>query len=202
MESLMEQMKPKCRYNARLAIKKGVKVYQAGSEKVFDFYSLLKETALRDGIAIHNIEYYQDLLENRWYSGEKPDLRLYFAEHQGDLIACIMTLFRGRDAVYLYGASSNIKRSFMAPYALQIKAMEDAKALGCEEYDLFGIPPNDDPAHPMSGLYRFKTGFGGKIINRYGCWDCPCRPMVYSVFRGVEEVRKKVKKMKKQHQKR
>ena len=102
-----------------------------------------------------------------------------------------MTLFRGREAVYLYGASSDLKRNLMASYVLQLKAIEDAKAYGCINYDLFGIPPNDDPSHPMAGLYRFKTGFGGTIIHRAGSWDYPCRPLIYKAFRMAESSRKR-----------
>ena len=87
----------------------------------------------------------------------------------------------------------------MAPYALQVKAMEDAKLLGCQYYDLFGIPPNEDPSHPMAGLYRFKTGFGGSIIHRCGCWDYVCRPLAYRLFRNAEQVRNHFKKLRKRY---
>ena len=193
MEAVMLQMKPKWRYNARLALKKGVTVRRAGAEEIDVFYDLLKETAGRDGIAIHNLEYYKTLLA----APGGIDTRLYLAEHEGETLAGIVTLFRGREAVYLYGASSGKKRGLMSPYALQVKAMEDAKAAGCAEYDFFGIPPNADPAHPMAGLYLFKTGFGGRIIHRPGSWDFPCRPLVYRLFRCAESVRKRLRDLKK-----
>ena len=197
MESVIAGMKPKCRYNAKLALKKGVMLRRAGVEEIINFYELLKKTARRDGIAIHGIEYYETLLKNGFYNGKKPYIRLYLAEHEGDLLAGIMTLFWNRKAVYLYGASSDEKRSFMAPYALQLKAMEDAKESGCTEYDLYGIPPNEDPAHPMAGLYRFKTGFGGKIIHRPGSWDYPNRLLIYKIFRSMEALRKNLRTFKK-----
>jgi len=198
MESIMEQMKPKWRYNARLALKKGVTVRRATAEEVDAFYSLLEETGWRDGIAIHSIEYYKTLLEESKTETNSPlQINLYLAEHEGDVLAGIVTLFRGKEAVYLYGASSEKKRSLMAPYALQIKAIEDAKETGCEVYDLFGIPPDDDPSHPMAGLYRFKTGFGGRIIHRPGSWDYPCRPLLYRVFQNAEALRKNLRTLKK-----
>ena len=197
MESLIEQMKPKWRYNAKLAIKKGVKVYQAGAERMKCFYELLRQTARRDGIAIHSFEYYQTLFESSWYKGKAPDIRLYLAEYEGELLAGIVTLFRGGAAVYLYGASSDKKRNLMAPYALQLKAFQDARISGCLNYDLFGIPPDDNPSHPMAGLYKFKTGFGGKIIHRSGSWDFPCRPLIYCIFRCAESARKTIQTRKK-----
>ena len=53
----------------------------------------------------------------------------------------------------------------MPTYALQWCAMQTARRAGCSEYDLFGVAPNADPSHPMHGLYRFKTGFGGQIFH-------------------------------------
>jgi len=185
-EGILAAMKPKWRYNIGLAEKRGVTVTQCGKQGIDIFYRLLTETAERDGIAIHSIEYYRALFE------ECNSLRLYTAEHEGDILAAIVVLCRGKEATYLYGASANVKRNLMAPYALQWKAMQDAKASGCAVYDLFGIPPNDGP-HPMAGLYRFKTGFGGAIIHRPGSWDYPCKPVLYALFSGAERLRKKIR---------
>ena len=198
METLTEEMKPKWRYNARLAIKRGVTVRQADASEIGSFYALLKETARRDGISVHDEFYYRRLFENDWYEGKKPELRLYLADFSGDLLAGIVTLFRGKNAYYLYGASSNQKRNLMAPYALQLEAIKDAKNSGCLNYDLFGIPPENDPSHPMFGLYLFKTGFGGKIVHNLGSWDFPLQPLIYRLFRFAESSRKKLRDIKKQ----
>ncbi len=32
------------------------------------------------------------------------------------------------------------------------------------------------------GLYRFKTGFGGREVHRPGCWDVPYRPLAYAAY--------------------
>jgi lipid II:glycine glycyltransferase (peptidoglycan interpeptide bridge formation enzyme) len=197
-DDILADMKPKWRYNIGLAEKRNVIVN--GDEPNIDvFYRLLSETASRDGIAIHSIEYYRALFEEcrtdpESRKGTLPiQLRLYTAEHEGDILAAIVTLFRGKEATYLYGASANTKRNLMAPYALQWKAMQDAKECGCVQYDLFGIPPDENPNHPMVGLYRFKTGFGGSIVHRPGSWDYPCKPLLYALFSGAERLRKKAR---------
>jgi len=191
-ESIIEKMKPKWRYNCKLALKKGVKVRQAEKSEITVFYNLLKETSKRDKIAIHGFEYYKALFEN-----DTPEIRLYLAEHDGDTLAGIVTLFRGQQAVYLYGASSDKKRNLMPAYALQLKAIEDAKNFGCEKYDFFGIPPGNDKSHSMSGLYQFKTGFGGEIIHRIGSWDYPLHCIKYRTFRIAENFRSIIKTTKK-----
>ncbi|GHV71045.1 hypothetical protein AGMMS49928_21200 [Spirochaetia bacterium] len=199
-EQILQAMKPKWRYNIRLAGKKGVEVREAGPEGLPVFYDLLKETARRDGIAVHHIDYYRtlfDLAKKPDQMKIRPDIRLYLASHEGDTLAGIITLFRGSEAVYLYGASSAIKRNLMAPYALQWQAMGGAKKSGCLRYDLFGIPPNDDPHHPMAGLYLFKTGFGGSIIHRSGCYDYIYRPFMTGLFHCAESLRKKIRDLRK-----
>jgi lipid II:glycine glycyltransferase (peptidoglycan interpeptide bridge formation enzyme) len=160
------------------------------------FYALFRETAKRDGISIHSIGYYQILFAHcAEYPGQ--ELRLYVAEHEEKILAATIVLFRKGMATYLYGASSNEHRELMASYALQWKAMKDAKAAGCTHYDLFGIPPNADPDHPMAGLYRFKTGFGGTIIHRSGSWDFTYKPLARRLFTVAEALRKGIRSLKK-----
>jgi lipid II:glycine glycyltransferase (peptidoglycan interpeptide bridge formation enzyme) len=190
-QDILAAMKPKWRYNIGLAEKRGVSVSRPDEQGLEVFYKLLSETAGRDGIAIHHFDYYKTLFEISRDSSLNGDLRLYTAEHEGDALAAIVVLCRGTQAVYLYGASANLKRNLMAPYALQWKAMQDAKASGCVLYDLFGIPPADDPNHPMAGLYRFKTGFGGRIIHRPGSWDYAYKPLLCGLFSTAERCRKR-----------
>jgi lipid II:glycine glycyltransferase (peptidoglycan interpeptide bridge formation enzyme) len=78
----------------------------------------------------------------------------------------------------------------MATYALQWKAMNIAKDIGCTEYDMFGVAPAPDPGHPLNGLYRFKSGFGGKLFHSLGCWDYPYIPEKYNVYRSMELTQK------------
>jgi len=240
--AILANMKSKWRYNIGLAEKKGVAVrcihasaFDAASSpdaaygtaaaspdnrtaaygELEIFYNIYRETAARDGIAIHPKKYYAAFFEVA--AMYNIDARLYIASHEGEDLAGIVTLFRGRVGVYLYGASSNNKRNLMAPYALQWKAMRDAKAAGCFVYDMYGIPPRpptEKPNHPMAGLYRFKTGFiggegdaapagatvaapGGSIVHRPGCWDYPCRPVVKALYSIVEKTRKKMWDLKK-----
>ena len=196
-DEILAAMKPKWRYNISLAGKKGVQVKECGIREIDVFFNLLTETAKRDGIGVHNIEYYKTLFEMCSLKNKNLDIRMYIAEHEGEEIAANMVLFYGKTATYLYGASSNNKRNLMAPYALQWKAVQDAKQMGCNVYDLFGIPPFEDPDHPMSGLYRFKTGFGGDIIHRPGSWDYPYRKLIYIIFNIAEAMRKKLRDIKK-----
>lgn len=201
-DEILAGMKPKWRYNIRLAEKKGVAVSETRADGDWQpalsrFYELYRATSERDHIALHPEAYYRKLFETASSyrdargssAGYKPDLRIFTASHEGNALAAIITIFWGGQAVYLYGASSNEKRNLMPTYALQWSALRAARAEGCGFYDFYGIPPVEDPDHPMAGLYRFKTGFGGTIIHRGGAWDYALRPVAYASFRKAEALR-------------
>lgn len=187
-DELLAAMHRKNRYNIRLAERKGVEVERADASSVDVWYELYRQTAKRDRIAIHSRAYYARLFELP-ATDDAPSLRLYLARHGPDVLAGIIVVrYRGA-ATYLYGASSNEKRNLMPNYALQWRAMLDARADGCRWYDLFGVPPTDDPSHPMHGLYRFKRGFGGVLLKRLGCWDVVQRGVGGRLFRLAERGR-------------
>jgi lipid II:glycine glycyltransferase (peptidoglycan interpeptide bridge formation enzyme) len=194
-ESLLAAMKAKTRYNIGLAAKKGVQVEEGGTADLPAWYQLYRETARRDRITLHDFDYYRRQFASAQEGGRDggssgtPELKLLLARHEGDLLAGIIVALHGCGATYLYGASSDAKRNLMPAYALQWEAIRLARRRGCLTYDLFGIPPSPDPAHPMHGLYRFKTGFGGRIVNRPGCWDFPYRRAGYAAYAAAERGR-------------
>jgi lipid II:glycine glycyltransferase (peptidoglycan interpeptide bridge formation enzyme) len=190
---ILASMKPKTRYNVRLAEKRGVRVEEGTEADLEPWYELYRETSARDRIAIHSLRYYRGLFETaagRTAAGEAaPSVRLLLARAGGELLAGNLVLFWKRSAVYLTGASSGAQRNLMPTYALQWAAMRAAKAAGCETYDLYGCPPAADASHPMYGLYQFKTGFSAAITERWGTWDAPVSPAVYAAYAAVERLR-------------
>ncbi len=188
---ILAGMKSKTRYNVRLSLKKGVTVEEAAEDQLGAWYRLYLETGRRDRIAVHSEQYFREMLRmSREYGEGAPEYRLLMARHEGDLLAGIIVGFRGKRAWYPFGASAGLKRNLMPAYALQWRAIQLARRKGCRTYDLFGIPPAGDREHPMFGLYQFKVGFGGTIVNRCGCWDAVVRKPRYTLFRAAERARR------------
>lgn len=186
-KALLHQMKTKTRYNINLSQKKGVRVFEAGREELDTWYQLYKDTARRNNFVVHDKRYFLSMLKvGSSFTDRRISMHLLMAEVEGDLLAGMFLAISAKQAVYLYGASSRKKRDRMATYALQWDAICRAQHKGCSHYDMFGIAPSPEPSHPMHGLYRFKTGFGGRIFHRQGCWDYPLDPEKYSVYRGTE----------------
>jgi lipid II:glycine glycyltransferase (peptidoglycan interpeptide bridge formation enzyme) len=182
-EELLAEMKQKTRYNIRLAEKKGVTVlWENFDENNFeDFWRLIGETSERDGIVSHSRNYYLKMLET--LSDENDDLkcRLYFAKHEGKIIAANIVFLFGDYAVYLHGASSNSSRNLMAPYLLQWKQIRDAKEAGCRIYDFWGITVEGENPK-WEGITRFKKGFGGREISYTGVCDLPINDILYGLY--------------------
>ena len=187
-DEMLARMKRKTRYNIRLAEKKGVTVRSGGIPDLEEWYSIYQETASRDGITIHSYEYYRRVFQEG-LKQKNPSVRLLLAQIDNETVAGNILLLHGKRATYLYGASRSVKRNYMPTYLLQWESMRAARQHGCESYDLFGIPPVADEGEPMYGLFRFKTGFGGEIVHRAGCWDYPVKPGLYFLYRTAEKLR-------------
>ena len=132
-------MKQKTRYNIRLAQKKEVIVKE--SKDLRTFYELMQSTSNRDGFGVHSFEYYTEVY-NRFI--DKQNVALLLAYHNDIPLAGLMVFRFGGRAWYFYGASNNLERNRMPTYLLQFEAMKWAKKYGCTEYDLWGIPDEDE----------------------------------------------------------
>ena len=174
-EEILAQMKQKCRYNVRLAEKKGVTV--RAWDDIAGFHEMLLATGERDFFGVHSLEYYR-----RVYGlfHEAGMCEMLVAEYEGRPLAALMVFARGKRAWYFYGASTDESRNLMPTYLLQWEAMRWAKARGCEEYDLWGVPDGDEEtletqfiarSDGLWGVYRFKRGFGGKVRRAAGAQD-------------------------------
>jgi lipid II:glycine glycyltransferase (peptidoglycan interpeptide bridge formation enzyme) len=87
----------------------------------------------------------------------------------------------------------------MPAYLLQWKAMQWAKEKGCLEYDLWGIPDEDEEnletqflnrSDGLWGVYRFKRGFGGKVKRNVGTYDLILSRAMYKLFQMAISLRR------------
>jgi peptidoglycan pentaglycine glycine transferase (the first glycine) len=184
---ILGRMKPKCRYNIGLAARKGVTIQPWGD--IAAFHGMMQATGQRDGFGIHSVDYMKRAYELFRASGT---VELLAAMHADEPLAGLMAFRRGRRAWYLYGASTDEARELMPNYLLQWEAMRWAKQNGCEEYDLWGVPDEDEAAleagfqtrhDGLWGVYRFKRGFGGEVRRAAQAQDWVFQPLLYSLYR-------------------
>jgi len=185
-DEILAKMKQKTRYNIRLAEKKGVTVRTW--DDIESFHKMMTVTGGRDGFGIHSLEYYKcayELLQPKGL-GE-----ILVAEYEGKPLAALFVARNGHRAYYLYGASTDEERNRMPTYLLQWEAMKWAKARGCEEYDLWGVPDEDEETLEANfqsrndglwGVYRFKRGFGGELKRAAQAMDRVYNPLLYWAY--------------------
>jgi peptidoglycan pentaglycine glycine transferase (the first glycine) len=185
-EAVFNRMKPKTRYNIRLAGRKEVAVQP--SKDIDAFYQLMGVTSQREAFHVHSLEYYQRAYE---LFHPKGMCELFLASFQGQALAGMMVFAFGRNAYYFYGASADVERNRKPTYPLQWEAIRWAHRKGCSAYDMWGIPDeatdiNDDEAEAREdglwGVYRFKRGFGGSIKKSLQTLDRVYNPLLYKIY--------------------
>lgn len=185
-EEILARMKPKTRYNIRLAEKKDVTV--RAWDNIESFHKMMLVTGVRDSFGVHSLEYY-----NRAYELLHPKQmgEILVAEYDGKALAALFVAHNGNRAYYLYGASNDEERNRMPTYLLQWEAMKWARARDCEEYDLWGVPDEDEATLEANfetrhdglwGVYRFKRGFGGEIKRAAQAMDRVYNPLLYWAY--------------------
>jgi lipid II:glycine glycyltransferase (peptidoglycan interpeptide bridge formation enzyme) len=193
-EEILAAMHHKHRYNIRLAARKGVSIVHDNSDEArADFWRLMEITAERDGFRLRDQEYDRGRWEAMRDAGQA---QLFLAEHEGNRLAGMVIYTFGRKYWYRTGASSNEKRNLMPVHLLQWEVMRWAKSQGITYYDMVHVPRsarlNQD--HPQHGLYRFKAGFGGEVVEHLGCLDLPTRRFRSRLWDLVEPIYGKLHK--------
>lgn len=199
-DELLAQMKPKTRYNMRLAEKKGVVVSEEtrNEKELAEFLRLTGVMAKRQGIKAHPKSYYRKMLES--ISGDI--LKLYVAKYQGKTIAANLVVFWGDTCTYLHGASDDNFRNVMAPYLLQWRQIQDAKKAGCVRYDFGGVKTGNmkheivNEKNPIlktdwGGITKFKIGFSPTTLptNFPGSYDLVISPGKYFLYRIIQKMK-------------
>jgi peptidoglycan pentaglycine glycine transferase (the first glycine) len=186
-EEMLARMKPKTRYNVRLAEKKGVSLRVGTWGDLPALYKIYAETSLRDGFVIRDEEYYLTVWKmfmKQAISGQ-PSAFPLIAEVENEVVAAIFLFVFGKKAYYVYGMSRNAHREKMPTYLLQWEAMKIAKSRGCEIYDLWGAPEVFDESDSMWGVYRFNEGRGGEVVRTLGAYDFAPNTILYKLYAEV-----------------
>lgn len=200
---LQEGMKPKTRYNIKVAEKNGVRVefFENNLLEQFPrFMKLLNQTGTRHGLRQHPESHYRSILE---HLEPEQAVQLVFACKENQDLATAMLLTCGKVGTYLHGGSNYQERAQMAPHLMHWQIISKLKAEGMEYYDFWGInatpsvpvdnsfpqPANQYkpiPGHSSEGTTRFKLGFGGKVINYPATLDVIKNPFWYSLYMATK----------------
>src|SRR6185436_17439254 len=183
-EALLAQMKPKGRYNMRVARKHGVSIVEDASDQgIADFLGIYTLTAIRQRTEAKLPGYFQALVNKLL---PRRRVSIFFAEHQGRRLATALVVYFGRRATYFFCVSLALRRHVMAPYLLHFEIMREAKARGCDWYDFWGIAPENQPDDPWHDITVFKRKFGGVELNLVPTLDYVYDPAAYGRYAATQ----------------
>ncbi len=180
-DDVLKGMNQLWRRNIKKAAKEGVEVTSGTRTDLKLFHDLYVHTAERDHFTPRPLGYFDTMFSA--LEAEEPDrIRLYLAQHEGDLVAATIAIRVGVHAWYSYGASSTEKREVRGSNAIQWAMITDALDAGAEVYDLRGITDTLDADDSHVGLIQFKVGTGGEAVEYAGEWDLPINRPLYKAF--------------------
>jgi lipid II:glycine glycyltransferase (peptidoglycan interpeptide bridge formation enzyme) len=194
-QKLMEQMKPKTRYNLHLAEKKGVEIVQDDTDAGLESYlEILKQTTARQGFYAHGPEYFKKMWETLKPTGM---MHIFRAVYQGKTLVSWIVFVHNNVLYYPYGASSNEFREVMASNLMMWRVIQYGKQQGCTRFDMWGsLGPDPDPHDAWYGFHKFKEGYGGVLTEFVGSYDLLCMPQYYPIYRFLENLRWKLLRLK------
>lgn len=103
------------------------------------------------------------------------------------LMAGALFLRFGNTVTYLFSGAYDKYLSFNAPYAIQWAAMNWALETGSQYYDFY-ITSGRYAGHEDEGVYHFKKGFDGVVVERPGKYSVVTKPGLYKIFKRIATV--------------
>lgn len=185
-EELLKNMHSKTRYNIRLAEKKSVSVEISDTDKAFKtFLKLHFDTTIRQGFHSHNSKYHQLAWETLRDAGMA---KVAIAYYQKKPLSAWM-IYTFKDVLYYpYGGSSVEHKEVMANNLLAWEVIKYGKSIGMKSFDMWGaLGPDPDPKDSWIGFHRFKSGYGGKLVEYLGTYDLVINDPLYWAFTSIDK---------------
>lgn len=184
------------RADIRRAERRGVTVRVGSAADIETFHAIMQATGTRAEFGVHTEAYYRMAWEVF-----RERSRLLLAEQDGQTVAGHLVFADARSGLYLYSGATELGLKSGANHLLEWYAIQWARDQGCVTYDLWGIPDalgraaaaTDADEHaaleaaaqrdPLVGVYRFKKGFGGRIVRYLPAYDQVYLSPLYALWR-------------------
>ena len=160
-EDLLAKMHKKDRYYINRAIKEWVKISidnkEDHIETLIDFHH--KHATRTNGKNTYSA-FSEKYIKNLYKVFPEENISTISAWLDG--IESILMTIRFWDTCVYYVAASDIKNKKFSPnYLCQWEAIKKAKSDGAKQYNFWWVSPDDNPAHPIAGVTKFKRKFAG-----------------------------------------
>lgn len=100
----------------------------------------------------------------------------------------------GKETLCLMSGVYDKYMKFASPYAMHWHMMKESIAKGQERYNLYGISGIFDKDANDYGVYLFKKGFNGEVLELIGDFEYIMHPMAYQTYQFLRNIKHKIKK--------
>lgn len=182
-EEILARMRKRARSEIRAAERNSVSVrrVELTAEHRRRMLALVETTAARSGAYFRSAAY----LERVWSTFTADDRgRLYFAMHEGRIVAGAFIATYGTTAWFKDGGSTRDQPQLMASRLLQWRIIQELAADGFRRYELGHVPPPDQPDAPGQGVLTFKSAFAPDVLEYMPAYHLAHEPCAEDWRRG------------------
>lgn len=105
-------------------------------------------------------------------------------------IAAAMFMAYGNEVIYLFsGSEEKYMKEYNAQYAIQWYMIKYALKNKFKRYNFYGIQGLPDPSKPGYGIYKFKKGFGGHVVELLGAYELSVDPLFYNLHKILSKIK-------------
>lgn len=108
----------------------------------------------------------------------------------GDVVVLAGAIFihHGNEVTYLFSGAYEKYFGYNAPYPIQMVAQQWALENNCTSYNFYGTQGKYAEANDL-GVYNFKKGFGGYVLEQPGNFELEVMPLINKVYQAIHKLR-------------
>lgn len=214
-EEMLEDMSQRCRRSIRKSENYPIEIEYISEENKYDFKDIMESTAARHKDFDRSIEYYKSLdeelkeksklviayLDRDKFLENFPDDKLYEKVKSDSRkkipLSAGVFIYDSERMNYVYGGTYKEYMPLMAQYKIQIEMIKYTKdVLKLPIYDFGGISGDFNSKSKNYGVYEFKKGFGGRVLEYIGEFDLIISPFKHTTFEVSYFVLRTIRKIK------
>ncbi len=180
-DEILMDFKRNTRNHVRKSERAGVKVRELKKKELSKFKQITAATSERRHFTDRPLSYYEQMYD---LFHDRGEVKFIIAEAKinGKMtpLSAAMFMTYGDEVIYLFsGSDEKYMKEYNAQYTIQWYMIKYAADHGYQKYNFYGIQGLPDPSAKDYGIYEFKKGFGGHVVELIGSFELPLSPLYY-----------------------
>ena len=192
---LLADFKRHTRYYIKRAEKQGVKIRELKKDELQIFKTITQSTSSRRNFTDKPLKYYEQM-HDLFVPKNQAKFILAEAEINGKTTPLSVAMFitYGNEVIYLFsGSEEKYMHDYHAQYLIQWYMIKYAATHKFKKYNFYGMNTLPDPNSKEYGVYKFKKGFGGHVVELIGAHELPVSHTFYQLRSVLSKIKQRLK---------